>query len=59
MLEKILNLEGVTVLEKKEKLSVKAGSCMDDAWDYGTTHGHMFEDGAYAATDAYYISNCI
>ncbi len=58
MLDKVLKIDGVTVLNRKEKSIVKGQSCMDDAWDYGSRMSNKLGADAYDATDWFYDTFC-
>jgi len=58
MLKSVLDIKGLTILKREEKLRVKAGSCIDDAWDYGTRMNETVGADAYEATDWFYTNFC-
>ncbi|WP_226294317.1 hypothetical protein [Aquimarina algicola] len=57
MLENVLNIKGVTKLNREEKSVVKGQSCFDEAWAFGTANAEAF-GSAYLAMDVFYQSNC-
>ncbi len=69
MLKNISNLG--SVLSKSEQKSIQGGSddCMQDAWDYGTLIGELYNSPGnmagsmseliYNATNSYYEANCV
>ncbi|MBP2832734.1 hypothetical protein J8281_11105 [Aquimarina sp. U1-2] len=58
MLKSVLKIEGVTVLKRKDKFAVKAGSCADDAWEYGSRMERILGADDYDATEWFYSNFC-